>query len=385
MKILFASDLGFRGVDERVSNEYVESALFDAKEAMKGADFRMLNLETLFNESYPPIVKSGPNNRALPGYFHSLGYMNIDLVGLANNHTGDYGEECVYHNMKLLSENGFKYCGAGKNIDEAYKAEILEKEGERVSVIAVCENEFGTARVDFAGSAGFNLKRTYDAIRREKAKGNYAVVYFHGGNEGNPFPSPKKRDLYRLFIEFGADAVVGMHTHCPEGYEIYREKPIIYSMGNFFFTPNPKCPPTPDDAYFLGYMSELEFKGGNVSFRPIPYKYNVDRLTVLRGKQLETFEGYLKTISAPIKDEEELYRYFKGWCLIMGPIYAEHAKFSKEMIGNQEKCIHMKNAFCCEAHNELLCEYMQLCYDGITAENEEYKSKINALRRLSLD
>ncbi|MBE6644826.1 MAG: CapA family protein [Ruminococcaceae bacterium] len=384
MKILFASDLGFRGVDEKLSREYIEYALLDAKESMADADFRMLNLETLFNESCPPIVKSGPNNRALPGYFHSLGYMNIDLVGLANNHTGDYGEECVYNNMKLLSDNGYLFCGAGKNIDEAYRAEVLEKDGERVSVIAVCENEFGCAKRDFAGSAGFNIRRTYNAIKREKEKGNYAVVFFHGGNEGNPFPSPEKRDLYRLFIDFGADAVVGMHTHCPEGYEIYKEKPIIYSMGNFFFTPNPKSPPAENDAYFFGYMSELEFENGRISFRPIPYKYNVEKLTVLKGDSLRIFMDYLKTISAPIADDEELEKYFKGWCLIMGPIYAEHAKFSKEMIGNQEKCVHMKNALNCEAHKELLAVYMQLCYEGITPENEEYKNKINALRHVDV-
>ena len=384
MKILFASDLGFRGVDERVSDEYIEYALSDAKRVMADADFRMLNLETLFNESYPPIIKSGPNNRALPGYFHSLEYMNIDLVGLANNHTGDYGEECVFHNMKLLKEGGFKFCGAGKNVDEAYRAEVLEKDGERVSVIAVCENEFGCAGRDFAGSAGFNLSRTYHAIKREKAKGNYAVVFFHGGNEGNPFPSPLKRDLYRLFIEFGADAVIGMHTHCPEGYEIYRDKPIVYSMGNFFFTPNPSSPPRPDDAYFCGYMSELEFSSGKISFRPIPYKYNTDKLTVLSGDALAKFEDYLSKLSAPIKDDEELEKYFKGWCLIMGPVYAEHAKFSREMVGNKEACRPMKNALCCEAHNELLSVYMQLCYDGITAENEKYRDKINELRHITL-
>ena len=68
----------------------------------------------------------------------------------------------------------------------------------------------------------------------------------------------------------------------------------------------------------------------------------------------------------------------------MGPIYAEHAKFSKEMIGNQEKCCHMKNALNCEAHNELLSVYMQLCYDGITSENEEYKNKIKELTHLTV-
>lgn len=383
MKIVFASDLGFRGVDERLSKEYIETVLFDARESMKSADFRMLNLETLFNESFPPIVKSGPNNRALPGYAYALEYMNIDLVGLANNHTGDYGEECVLYNLDFLSKKGYAYCGAGKCIDDAYKAAVLEKDGERVSVIAVCENEFGTADRYHAGSAGFNLSLTYNAIKDEKAKGNYVVLFFHGGNEGNPFPSPKKQELYRLFVEFGTDAVVAMHTHCPQGYEIYKGKPIIYSMGNFFFSPNPSAPPPPDDAYYSGYMTELEFKSGEVKFKPIPYRYTLDKLTVLSGRELSAFEEYVRTLSEPIGDIEELERLFNGWCLIMGPAYASHAVFEKEMIGNQEKSANMKNAFNCEAHNELLCEYMKMCYDGITEENERYRDKIIELTKFN--
>lgn len=381
MKILFAGDLGFRGVGERLSKSYIENVFSEVRESIKDADFRMLNLETLFNEDFSPIVKSGPNNYALPGYMYSLKYMGIDMVGLANNHTGDYGPGCVLYNLDYLTQNGIRYCGAGANVDEAYKAGVFEKDGMRVSVIAVCENEYGTADENSAGSAGFSLRRTYDSIKAEKEKGNYTVVFFHGGNEGNPFPSPKKVELYRLFAEFGADVVIGMHTHCPQGYEIYKGKPIIYSMGNFFFSPNPASPPPPDDAYYCGYMCEIEFSPSGVNFRPIPYKYDLDRMTVLSGKKLKAFESYVKTLSAPICDSAEIERLFKGWCLVMGPAYASHARFDSEMIGSKALSCHLKNAFCCEAHNELLSEYSKLYYNGITEENEKYRDKIIALMK----
>jgi len=41
---------------------------------------------------------------------------------------------------------------------------------------------------------------------------------------------------YRFYAENGADAIVGHHTHCIGGYEIYKDVPIIYSLGNFLFT-----------------------------------------------------------------------------------------------------------------------------------------------------
>ena len=103
--------------------------------------------------------------------------------------------------MKLLKQKGYVTIGAGKNIDEAYEPAILEKDGVRVAVIAVCENEPGIAEEHQAGSAGYSLSRVSNAIWEAKERGELPIIFFHGGNEYNPFPSPGKTELYRHFVD----------------------------------------------------------------------------------------------------------------------------------------------------------------------------------------
>lgn len=380
MKIIFASDYGWGKPDTPFDKDFIENALKEPKEAMAAADFRMLNLEKLFYETGEPIVKSGPNIGMTKEMIYSLSYMGINTVGLANNHTGDFGGENILFNLNYLRENGISYAGGGRNLDEAYIPAVFEKDGERVSVIVVCENEFGIADEKTPGAAGYDFFRVVRLIKSEKEKGGYVLIYFHGGNEDNPYPSPIKRETYRYFIEAGADAVIAMHTHCPQGFEHYLGKPIVYSMGNFFFSSsNPAARSDPNGAWYYGYMSSLEFEGGKVSFEPIPYKFTNEKVEILKGERKENFLRHLKMLSEPIKSEEEIKKLFRGWTLITGPVYANHAKFDPEMRNNKELSRHIKNLFSCEAHNELLTSYTNMCYHGITEEDEKCMEEIKKL------
>lgn len=379
MKILFASDLGFRYFDVYHGNEYIERVFSDLLPTFKAADFRMLNFETPFaKDDFTPIVKSGPNTRALPEYIYALDVMGIDAVALANNHTGDFGDDGARFVLEHLHSNGYPTLGAGENIDEAYVPHAFEKNGERVLVLSVCENEFGVAEKDKPGAAGYSLGRVAKFIKNAKAEGCYAVVYFHGGNEDNPYPSPMKKELYRHFIDLGADSVVAMHTHCPQGYEIYEEKPIIYSMGNFYYTSARLVKEGKESAFRYGYMTELDFSGGKVSFVLHPYEFDLEKIELLRGERLEKFNDYLAEISAPIADDEELRRYFDGWALVGGKVYAGMAVYTPEMEEDIAAVVHMKNDFSCEAHAEVVKAYLNLCYKGKEAleQAEEYKKKL---------
>lgn len=388
MKIVFAGDYGFGKITDSYDKEFTERVLAEPKAAMADADFRMLNMEKLFYNGDEPIVKSGPNIGVPKESVDSLKYMGIDAVGLAHNHTGDFGESAVLFNIEYLKENGIRYAGAGKNIDEAYLPLLFEKDGECVSVITICENEFGIAEKNKAGAAGYNFYRTQKLIKEEKAKGRYTVIFFHGGNEENPYPSPGKRDIYRFFIEHGADAVIAMHTHCPQGFETYLGKPIVYSMGNFFFSssnPTGGLKVNPDCAFYYGYMSSLEFKDGKVSFEPLPYKFSMQHMEMLKGERKERFLRHLAKLSEPIGKEGELERLFRGWSLITGPVYAAKLNYTPDAINNKELSRHIKNDFSCEAHNELLVSYINMCYHGITAEDEQCRDDIKKLWLISID
>ena len=386
MKIVFAADFGIYSVKDEYDPTIVSPGLDEAKRAMENADFRMLNLEKLFYFGGEPILKSGPNIGMRKEYISALKHLKIDAVGLANNHTGDFGESNVLKNLNYLKENSIAYVGGGKNKDEAYLPLVFEKDGVAASVITICENEFGTATDSKAGAAGFELYRTVKLIKDEKANGRYVIVNFHGGNEENPFPSPKKRGLYRTFIECGADAVIAMHTHCPQGYEYYLGKPIIYSMGNFFFAyKDPQGErANMSSAYYFGYMSKLDIKDGKVSFEPIPYRFTPKGMTVMDGDDKRRFLYYLEKISEPIKSDKEIEAYFRGWSLITGPIYANFLNFDRNNIPDKDLLRHIKNNFSCEAHNELLESYIRMLFDGITDEDEKRKAEIRAMSTIDL-
>lgn len=387
MNILFGADVSFNYFHEYPGDIKIKDIVKEVKPLFDSADFKMLNLENVFGEkTYEPIVKSGPNLISTGKFISFLKELKPQAVGMANNHTGDYGPEPIFYTFDLLKQAEIEPIGAGENIDKAYAPCTFEKDGICVSVIAVCENEFGNAGPAKAGRAGFHLGRLTSGIRKEKEKGNRVVVFFHGGNETNPYPSPGKVMLYRHFADLGADAVIAMHTHCPQGYEIYNGCPIIYSMGNFFF-PHGSDVKIEDlhSTWNFGYLTELAFSENHVAVQLHPYKFSADTIELLKGDKLQKFYDYLEKISKPIGYDCEIQRLFDGWCMISGTAYANGLKFTPDMLETgTEQVKHLKNLFGCEAHNELMKRLLELCYEGGTEEAAKTAAEILPLKEIDI-
>ncbi|MGM9626032.1 MAG: CapA family protein, partial [Eubacteriales bacterium] len=348
MKLIFTGDLNFRGY-RQITEAQCSDILGDVLPYVRDADFRIVNLETpLADEKHhTPIKKSGPNLISAPENVIFLQALGADAVTLANNHTGDFGERAVLETMQVLRANGIRFCGAGENTDGAYQACRLEKDGLTVSLLSVCENEFGTATLTNAGSAGYQPRMLLRRIREEIQISDAVIVIFHGGNEHNPLPSPDTQERYRLICDMGADAVVAGHTHCPQGYEIYDGKPIVYSMGNFLFKSSTER--AENDGWYYGYMTELTVRNGRIGFRPIPYRFNPEasRIHIFDGDEQQKMLAYIETLSEIIADPVQLERYFCGWAYLHKWIpqaprdYSDMRDYSGA--GNY-------NLICCESH-----------------------------------
>ncbi|MBR3761258.1 MAG: CapA family protein [Lachnospiraceae bacterium] len=362
MKMIFAADMSFNFLDCFPGKEQVVHAMAEAAELLRKADYSMVNLENIFGnkEDGEPIIKSGPNLISEDSFGEYVHALKPDIVGMANNHTKDYGEGAMFHTMQLLTEHGYTCIGAGHNLQEAYRPAKISKDGVNVAVIAVCENEFGVATENQSGTAGYRLGMVSAAIRNALKEGYKPIIYFHGGNEGNPFPSPGKVELYRHFIELGAEAVIAMHTHCPQGYEYYQGKPIVYSMGNFFF---PRA--EQNKSWFYGYMSELEFTENGVHLEIHPYKFDFEKLTVLKGEEKERFLKYMQCLCEPLCDVKKLQQLFDSWCLTQG--YAVLlTRYREELFedGHAFEVRGLKNLFNCEAHNELMKNTFMMLFES---------------------
>ncbi len=385
MKILFASDTSFKYVDPNTSDEAVKQQMSEPVQEFAKADFSVVNLENIFGdiEKCTPIPKSGPNLISDESFIRYIDALNPTVVGLANNHSKDYGEEALFGTMDILHAHGYTTIGAGKNIEEAYKSAVLEKDGEKVAIIAVCENEFGGAKENVSGTAVYSLGRVTKAILEARENGCLPIIYFHGGNEGNPFPSPMKVELYRHFIDLGAAAVIAMHTHCPQGNEYYKGCPIVYSMGNFFFT-YPAMAQT--KAWFYGYMSVLDITAQGVKLSTIPYCFSEDGVKLLRDEELAHFEKYMQFITEPISDMQKIRDLFDGWSIIVEYLVKRLCEgFGNIFEMTQADVAPRRNLLTCEAHNEVVTNILAMLYEGNRYEKaKKTAEKYTAWRNLEI-
>ena len=154
MKLLFTGDVCFKYQPE-LDETMAKAALENLLPIFRQADYRVMNLETpLCPEGIgAPIEKSGPNIVGRPENAAFLTVAGCDCAILANNHTGDYGDDALFATLDILDSRGIAHTGAGANIDEAYIPWRITKDGISVSVIAVCENEFGIAMAEKPGAA----------------------------------------------------------------------------------------------------------------------------------------------------------------------------------------------------------------------------------------
>lgn len=362
MKILFASDMSFNYFSDVPTKEQAKTAMSEVAAEFKKADFTMLNLENIFGdrETGTPVVKSGPNLISSDEFINYVDALNPSAVGLANNHTGDFQGAPMFHTIRMLHERGYQTTGAGKDVDEAYIPVKFTKDGITVSVQAVCENEFGTATDISCGSAGYSLGRVTKFIQNALKNGEKPIVYFHGGNEECAFPSMGKTELYRHFIDIGASAVIAMHTHCPQGYEIYNGAPIVYSMGNFFFPHAKRKLPT----WNLGYMSVLDITESGIELSTVPYEFDFDGIRVLKGEKLDNFKVYIEELNGIISDEKRHIEMWNAWCARWGLGCYLKRIIEPEKLDEISEYIHIKNIFSCEAHNELIRDTLNLAYNN---------------------
>lgn len=384
MKLIFASDLSLNYIEKPLSSKETERLFADAAREFRNADFSMLNLETVFGErgDYTPLLKSGPSLLCSYDNFAYVDALRPSLLGMANNHSRDFGDEALADTIRFLDEKGYAHVGAGMNIDEAYEPAFFEKDGTRVAIFAIAENEPGYAEEDHGGMAGYNITRVTRALRASRERGELPIIYFHGGNETNPFPSPAKTDLYRHFVDLGAAAVIAMHTHCPQGAEYYNGAPIIYSMGNFYFPWRERRL----ESWYYGYMTVLNIEGGRIDYEMIPYVFDTDYHRVMKGEERDEFMRYMDYISSPIGDAKKIREYFSTWCVMLGIRgLLPRLKYDPVLFENDKKAVALlKNLFGCEAHNELLTYTAKLIYDGGVEKACELIPEIEKLQNMEL-
>ncbi|MDO8510001.1 MAG: CapA family protein [bacterium] len=148
---------------------------------------------------------------------------NFSVLSLGNNHTLDYGDRAHERTVSLLSDRGIASVGHAVAIDS--RSYVRRAIG-------------GMPFVFFSFNATYPVFSADEAtglVAKESDPHTFSVVLMHWGEEYSLRASEKERALARSFIDQGADLIIGHHPHVVQGIDMYKDRPIFHSLGNFIF------------------------------------------------------------------------------------------------------------------------------------------------------
>lgn len=212
--------------------------LKEAAPILSGADIAFGNLEGPLLEG-GTSEKCGANStkcfafRVPVRYGKYLKAAGFDILNLANNHASDFGETGRASTRKVLDDLEIKHSGSDKT-DFAY----LTVKEKKIAFVSFTHNNISLNIND--------LETARRVVAEQKRKVDLVVVSFHGGAEGAGFQHvPYATEIFvgeqrgnlraftRTVVDAGADLVLGHGPHVMRGMEIYKDRLIVYSMGNF--------------------------------------------------------------------------------------------------------------------------------------------------------
>jgi poly-gamma-glutamate synthesis protein (capsule biosynthesis protein) len=206
------------------------------REILAEGDVNLANLEAPVTRRGRPVTKEY-TFRVPPESLLAVRRAGIGMVALANNHTGDYGEQGLLDTLAHLDAAGIAYAGAGRDLASARTPAVVEVRGRRVAMLSYSltfPQEFYAGRRRPGTPFGHEGWVRAD-VRRWRREVDVLLVSFHWGAELMTTPKPYQRQVGRAAIEAGADAVFGTHPHVLQGVELVDGRPIFYSLGNYAF------------------------------------------------------------------------------------------------------------------------------------------------------
>lgn len=210
---------------------------FYVRSILRAADIRIGNLECAVSQKGKAEDKTY-TFRAHPRVITTL-KKYFDAVSVANNHAGDFGPVAFEDMLYQLEKKQLAYFGGGRTLRAAHEPYLTTVKGKKIAVLGY-DGFFPRsfeALEDRAGVAWLDTDFIVADIKRarEVHRADWVIVVPHWGWEYEKIASSQQQTLSHLMIDSGADAVVGGHPHVTQNIEIYKNKPILYSLGNFVF------------------------------------------------------------------------------------------------------------------------------------------------------
>lgn len=290
-KIFVCGDI----VNERPKIDFIGKRLSDV---IKSADYAVCNLEG-------PEIKQG-RNCSFPhqeeGTIDYLVNVGFNLFLLSNNHITEDGKDGLRNSIDKIKINSADNVGAGLSLEEAYKPLTKTICDKKYAFVNVCEAQVGQylEHNQNYGYAWMGYDNLYEDVKNLSVTHDFVIVFVHAGLEHYDIPLPEIRTMYKKLCDVGASVVIGGHPHCAQGFEYYKDKLIIYSLGNFWF---PLRKRWPNEAH--SYSVFLDFRdNGVVSIEPI-FHFN-------DGNEVETESDHIGLEELNKKlDKKKYFQYIE--------------------------------------------------------------------------
>ncbi|MCX8033060.1 MAG: CapA family protein [Thermoleophilia bacterium] len=229
--------LGDRGVGAYIDRRGGQAVFDYVRPFLETAQLAFVNLEGPVSDKGARASWKEYTFRARPALIDGLVHAGIDMVSLANNHALDWGPSALLDTFTRLEQAGICYAGAGKDAKQAASPAILVTPAGTVAFFAftnILPGGFAATK----SSPGVNpllteTKAMRTSIGTWRKKVDYVIVSFHWGTEYKFSPDALQQQLAHQAIDAGADLVLGHHPHVIQGLEVYKDRLIVYSLGDF--------------------------------------------------------------------------------------------------------------------------------------------------------
>jgi poly-gamma-glutamate capsule biosynthesis protein CapA/YwtB (metallophosphatase superfamily) len=269
------------GVTPSLESGGLDYPFAGVSEAFGATDASFVNLECCISSVGTPVAGKEYTFRGPADSAGALKDGNIKVVSMANNHTKDWGAAALAETFTHLRANGIAWCGAGQNTIEAYTPAVLPAHGKKIAFVAftqVVPDGWPATATSPGCATTWDRQRLAATIKAARGVADYVVASFHWGIELATSPDGEQRSLAHLAVDSGADLVLGHHPHVVQGFELYRNRLIAYSLGNFVFSP-----PRAESARSVLVMALLG-PGGLVEAKIVPAAIVGCRPNILNGQ-----------------------------------------------------------------------------------------------------
>ena len=272
-------------------------------EIMRRADVMCLNNEFTYSTNGSPLPNKAYTFRANPDRISVLHDMGVDMVTLANNHVYDYGKQALLDTLDTFDEAGIAYFGAGRNLEEAMDAVYVTIDDKVIAFVGASRAEKNKMTPQ-ATETEPGILRCYDttlfleSIRTADENADFVIAVVHWGTEYSYDLENVQLTTGKEYLDAGADVIIGAHSHCLQGMEYYDGKPIVYSLGNYWF----------NNKTLDSMLVELHFYGNdeesNLELKMIPaIQTNATTNWVDEGEQQRIYD-FMERISINIEIDE---------------------------------------------------------------------------------